>query len=339
MLCAIDAIQKNKGHELQPAYDLLPDPSQASIWHMVHAYAKPVSEHTVCPRDGELGCAYVDTLSGKDDVGRADALLSYSWGYLMTEVSAALSAWAERTDCDPKRTYIWICSLCLNQFRMADANIKKDLQKEFGDRVLAIGQILPMLEPWDKPGYVKRAWCLFELYTAIQNKDEVHIDIVLSPKQARSFRDRINRDGTDAGAIDGALKDIKSENAQATDHADLVAIQTLIQKAAGGHATINATVREHLRQWFVSQGGINTSRRSIVTRETSAVSRGSYSSVSRGSVGDLAPRQKSSVSPRGSVGDLAPRRKSSVSPLRQLPALQEPSQIGPVPSLMVSTDV
>jgi len=334
MLGAIDAIRKNIGHELQDAYDLLPDPSQASIWHMVHAYAKPVSEHTVCPRDGELGCAYVDTLSGKDDVGRADALLSYSWGYLTTEVSAALSAWAERTDRDPKRTYIWICSLCLNQFRMADANIKKDLQKEFGDRVLAIGQILPMLDPWDKPGYVKRAWCLFELYTAIQHRDDVNIDIVLSPKQAQSFRDRINRDGNDARAIEGALKDIKSENAQATDHADTVAIQTLIQKTAGGHATINAEVGGYLRRWFVSQGGINPARRSTIQsrRVSSAVSRGS-SSVSLGSVGK--GERRISLSP----GDLAPRRKSSVSPLRQLLELQDPSQIGPAPLLMVSTDV
>ena len=45
---------------------------------------------------------------------------------MATEVSAALSAWVERTDQDEKRTYIWICSLCLNQFRMADDNVVND---------------------------------------------------------------------------------------------------------------------------------------------------------------------------------------------------------------------
>jgi hypothetical protein len=100
----------------------------------VHSYTKPASADTICPRDGQTGCAYVDTLVGEDDIGRADALLSYSWGYLVAEVSAALSGWADRTDRDPKRTYIWICSLCLNQFRMADDSVNKDLQKEFGDR-------------------------------------------------------------------------------------------------------------------------------------------------------------------------------------------------------------
>ena len=115
-----------------------------------------------------------------------------------------------------------------------------------------------MLDPWDNPGYVKRAWCLFELYTAIQSRDEVHIDVVLSPQQGRSFRNRINRDGTDAHAIDGALSDIKSAEAEATVRSDLVAIQTLIRTKAGGNTTIDATVMGFLQRWFVSQGGTKT---------------------------------------------------------------------------------
>ena len=223
-----------------PAYSyasLLPggDMAAASIWNMVHAYAKPCSAETQCPRDGETGCAYVDTLAHADDVGKADALLSYSWGYVVVEVSAALSAWAERTDRDPKRTRIWICSLCLNQHRMSsEVATPEQLAKAFGDRVTALGRILPMLEPWDDPGYVKRAWCLFELYTSIQNRQKVEIDIILSPSQAQSFRDRINADGTDAHAIDGALRGIKSENADASVQADLDAIRALIQKYSGG---------------------------------------------------------------------------------------------------------
>ncbi len=111
----------------------------------MHTYANPASADTVCPRDGEMGCAYVDTLSSEDDVGRARALLSYSWGYLVAEVSAALSAWTERTERHPKRTYIWICSLCLNQHRLGggDAATPEDLAKEFGERVVAFGRILP----------------------------------------------------------------------------------------------------------------------------------------------------------------------------------------------------
>jgi serine/threonine protein kinase len=51
-------------------------PISATIFHMVSAVAKPASAQTVCPRDGELGCAYVDTLSDRNNVGKATALLS-----------------------------------------------------------------------------------------------------------------------------------------------------------------------------------------------------------------------------------------------------------------------
>ena len=34
----------------------------------------------------------------------------------------------------------------------------EELSKAFGERVVAIGTILPMLEPWYDPGYIKRAW-------------------------------------------------------------------------------------------------------------------------------------------------------------------------------------
>ena len=57
------------------------DPAEAKIYHMVQAYGKPVGLTITCPRDGEPGAAYVDTLSGEDNVGIANALLSYSWGY------------------------------------------------------------------------------------------------------------------------------------------------------------------------------------------------------------------------------------------------------------------
>ena len=96
-----------------------------------------------------------------------------------------------------------------------------------------------MLEPWHDPGYVKRAWCLFELYTSIQHRQNVEIDIILSPKQAQSFHDRINADGTDAHAIDEALAHVHSERAEASVQADLEAIRALIQQDSGGFGILS----------------------------------------------------------------------------------------------------
>jgi len=85
---------------------------ETAVWSMVELYAKPAGASVVCPRDGALGCAYVDTLHGDDDVGSATALLSYGWANNVNNVVEALSHWSTRHDHDPKRSYIWICSLC-----------------------------------------------------------------------------------------------------------------------------------------------------------------------------------------------------------------------------------
>merc|ERR1712072_107678 len=75
--------------------------------------------------------------------------------------------------------------------------------------------------------------------------------------------------GSDAEAIDGALAHVKSEDATASVEADLTAIRALVNSYPGGFPALNATVKQHLRRWFVSQGGCKVANRS---RRFSAVS-------------------------------------------------------------------
>ena len=98
--------------------------------------------------------------------------------------------------------------------------------------------------------------CVLDVSRDPQKRDHVEIDIILSPRQAKAFRDRINKDGSDARAIDGALENVKSEEAEASVQADLEAIRALIGNTSGSFGTINATVKQYLRRWFVSQGGV-----------------------------------------------------------------------------------
>ena len=120
-------------------------------------------------------------------------------------------------------------------------------------------------------GYVERAWYPFELYTAIQLRDEADIEIVLSAKQAQSFHDRINADGTDVDAIDSALAHIHAESASATVAANLDAIRALIRQTSGGFDTINNTVKQYTfgnGSQGLHQGGIKVAARvaHLVTR-------------------------------------------------------------------------
>jgi hypothetical protein len=121
-------------------------PEAATIFHAVEAVVKPAGIKQKCPRDGEMGVAYVDTLKKQNDVGRATALLSYTWGYRIKSIANALSRWTEEAERDPRRTYIWVCSLCLNQHRISLQLTPEHLANEFGPRVQAIGRVSACLD-------------------------------------------------------------------------------------------------------------------------------------------------------------------------------------------------
>jgi len=242
-----------------PTMEGISDPAKANFYHMVQAYGKPAGLIVACPRDGKDGAAYVDTLTGKDNVGIANALLSYSWGYKVQDVVDALAAWTNGHDRSSKRTYIWICSLCLNQHRIIAELTPDQLAKQFGERVTALGRVLPMLEDWRNPGYVKRAWCLFELYTAIR-MTSIEVDIILTPAQRKACSAAVKDEGFEA--IDDALAHVKSEEATASVEADLKAIQALITQSHGGYTALNEAVKVRLRSWFQDITGIRFAKTS-----------------------------------------------------------------------------
>ena len=82
---------------------------EATIWHMVNGHVKQYTE--------EHKTSYVDALDGEDHVGEATVLLSYSWVERYHQVFEALGDWTRKKGNarDPKRTHVWVCSLCLNR--------------------------------------------------------------------------------------------------------------------------------------------------------------------------------------------------------------------------------
>lgn len=276
-------------------------PESATIAQAVEAVVKPAGATVQCPHTRELGAAYVDTLAHRDNVGRATALLSYTWGYRLASVAHALSRWSKKSNRDPKRTYMWVCSLCLNQHRIFKATVSPtDLADEFGARVRAIGYILPMLEPWRNPVYLSRAWCLFELYTAITESKSVTIEMIMTDSSDQSFLKAMADEGY--SCINAALESVRSEDATASVPADLKAIRELVQSTPGGFNTLNMTVKAHLHRWFEAHGAIKSARR-IPSRQSSSSSRASGGSVGSGNRpwSREGQRQQHSNSSMGSV--------------------------------------
>ena len=67
-----------------------------------------------CPRDGDLGAAYVDCVPN-GQAGPASVMLSYSWGYTAGDIADTLQEFCRTSGRCAKSTFFWICCLCINQ--------------------------------------------------------------------------------------------------------------------------------------------------------------------------------------------------------------------------------
>ena len=114
-----------------------------------------------------------------------------------------------------------------------------------------------MLDVWQATGFVSRAWCLFELYTAIKAGSKVQINIILPTEQHETFVSAIQSSGY--RVMDAALNSIQAERATATEPADLVAIRKLVEATPGGFPVLNQMVKQHLSKWCASFGAVQSS--------------------------------------------------------------------------------
>ena len=65
----------------------------------------------ICPRDGELGAAYVDLVHSRNpqDAGASQCMLSYTWGQRVEVIVETLVQYCNRVELDLDNTAVWIC--------------------------------------------------------------------------------------------------------------------------------------------------------------------------------------------------------------------------------------
>ncbi|CAB9523312.1 Hydra magnipapillata [Seminavis robusta] len=214
--------------------------------------------NTICPVDGRLGASYVHCLQGDDHVGEATHMLSYSWNYTIGDIVDTLSDFCLQNNLNPKRTYIWMCCLCVNQHRVVQnsaqqksgmiASAKVDFFAIFGERVKNIGHLLAMMAPWKAPIYITRVWCIFEIFTA-HRTGGCKVDIVMPPREKQSLEQDVVDNGEGINALYETLGNTKVEKANASVESDRLAILGQV-KSDVGFAVLNNLVNDLLRGWM-----------------------------------------------------------------------------------------
>lgn len=225
------------------------------IYEILDTVICPIGEQVECSRDGRKGAAYVDAIS-EEDVAPATHMLSYTWGYTVQSIVSSLSKYCQDNDLDPKKTFFWICCLCINQHRVNEAraaNITvpfESFKATFEEKVKKIGHIVALMAPWDGPHYLSRVWCVFEMSQALQVPG-IQLDIIMPPDEKEAFGKALE-DGTgELEDVYNVLWSVSVESAQATVEEDKINILTLIENGPGFHI-INTGVSKRIMTWFLS---------------------------------------------------------------------------------------
>lgn len=227
-------------------------PPDSKVYEIEPDVIRKKGEAIICPRDGKLGTAYVDCLRGRDRAALASAMLSYTWGYRVSDISATLLQYCGDYNLDLTDTHIWMCCFCINQHRVKEARAAglqvpfEEFKKAFGERVAGIGKVVAMMAPWKDPFYIKRVWCDFEMYTATSLKQDVII--AMPPAEAEDFRNTLLAGGI--GQVWAALGNVKVEQADASVAEDREQILKLIEEGPGFHR-LNVAVAERIQNWIV----------------------------------------------------------------------------------------
>eukprot|EP00443_Scrippsiella_acuminata_P085196 CAMPEP_0115395512 /NCGR_PEP_ID=MMETSP0271-20121206/12825_1 /TAXON_ID=71861 /ORGANISM="Scrippsiella trochoidea, Strain CCMP3099" /LENGTH=677 /DNA_ID=CAMNT_0002819227 /DNA_START=50 /DNA_END=2083 /DNA_ORIENTATION=+ len=214
---------------------------------------RPESKDAICPRDGQRGCAFVDTIPD-GSAGRATHMLSYSWGYSMEVITNSLAAYCSRSGLDPRTTYVWICAVCINQHRVQEARASgrevdfEDFRSEFAERVTGIGHVLSLMEPWYAPKNLSRAWCIYELFMAT-DVPACKLDFIMPPCNDRNFAAAVINNSVNVAGMWEALASVCVCHAEASVKADKDNIMQLVERGPGLCA-LNDRVRSKLLAWF-----------------------------------------------------------------------------------------
>ncbi len=101
-------------------------------------------------------------------IGEPTAFVSHAWRTSFADLVDALRGQAQPGQ------YYWLDIFVINQH--GTASLPDDFWTvTFMDMIDRIGTALLVLEPWDSPVALSRAWCLWEVFSAIKKGSEIHV--------------------------------------------------------------------------------------------------------------------------------------------------------------------
>jgi tetratricopeptide (TPR) repeat protein len=195
-------------------------------------------------------CSYLQLMQRAPEtaafVGAPTVFLSHAWSYKFRDVIGALRSYVAGLPAGAPNPFFWFDCLSI------DEHATQTLPQEwwsttFQDAIRGIGRTLMVLAPWNDPVPLRRAWCLWELFST--HAVGAHFDVCLGPAERRAFEEALLED---SGVVFGAFAHIDVKNAEAGSAADQAMILGAVDRA-GGCTVFNGLAFEQMRKWMKNE--------------------------------------------------------------------------------------
>ena len=196
------------------------------------------------PMTARAGTAYAELLASSRLTShlvkpQADVFVSYAWGYAWGDILSAIEAAGHAS------SFVWLDAFVVNQHHTLD-KVLDDWLRTFQTGVEAIGRVLTILAPWDKPVYVSRAWCVFETLAALDAN--VERKVVFPPAEREKLAAVIRSAHVGVNALTQVFARINVARCQAASTTDRDAILARV----GERTDVNDAVIGPLKDFYRS---------------------------------------------------------------------------------------
>eukprot|EP00928_Gymnodinium_smaydae_P029818 TRINITY_DN22351_c0_g5_i1.p1 TRINITY_DN22351_c0_g5~~TRINITY_DN22351_c0_g5_i1.p1 ORF type:complete len:916 (+),score=72.64 TRINITY_DN22351_c0_g5_i1:38-2749(+) len=208
-----------------------------------------VGADLICPRDGKLGCAYVDTLFPVHR-RRCSHFLSWTWAYSLSTVCDALQSWTNSKDINTADVSLFMCFFVNNQYRILveqTTHGAKDLEMVFESNLLRINKVVALLDTFESPVYLTRIWTIFEQFSAIRLG--VPVTMVLPPSSSQQLMKKFDDGKEGILYVKDAISCVDCKNAKASMPEDEAAVKKLIEEECG-FAQVDDKIEEFMIRWI-----------------------------------------------------------------------------------------
>lgn len=208
---------------------------------------KPVTQAAQWPvEEQERSYARMWRAAGGDGVDTATVFASHAWTFVFEDLVGSLRFFeSQQLAAGKPPSYFWLDIFVVDE-NAAHTYPSTWWQTSFTQAVGSIGHTALVLTPWHSPVPLRRAWCLWEIYSTL--KEKAQLSVCMAEVEMQDFHRALV---ADVDSCITSLCTIDAETAEAGSQNDLDMIFAAVRSLSGGFQTLNTTVMHEMREWLI----------------------------------------------------------------------------------------